>query len=176
MKGLMAAGQAKAVVVMGVSGSGKSSIGQGVANRMGWTYVEGDSLHPQANVDKMSRGIPLTDEDRWPWLDLVGAELARAHSKGHGIIVTCSALKRIYRDRLRKAVGGDLYFVYLDGSPDLLASRMRERRGHFMPSSLLESQLATLENPEGEPGVISVGIDEPVDVVIDAAVFQLAKL
>lgn len=176
MKGVMENERARAVVVMGVSGSGKSSIGQGIADRMGWAYVEGDSLHPEANVEKMSHGIPLSDEDRWPWLDLVGAELAHIHGKGQGIVATCSALKRIYRDRLRKAVGGDLYFVYLNGSPDLLASRMRERRGHFMPASLLESQLATLESPEGEPGVISVGIDEPMDVVIDAAVLQLDKL
>jgi gluconokinase len=172
----MGTNEAKAVVVMGVSGAGKSSVGEKLAERMGWHYVEGDSLHPDANVEKMAKGIPLTDEDRWPWLDLVGAELSRAHGKGEGVVVTCSALKRAYRDRLRDAVGGDLYFVYLDGTLDVLSARMRERQGHFMPASLLESQLATLEDPKGETKVVSVGIDEPVDDIVDAAVFQLSKL
>ncbi|MDE1159655.1 MAG: gluconokinase [Neorhizobium sp.] len=168
--------QPKAVVVMGVSGAGKSSVGQRLAERMACPYVEGDSLHPQANIDKMANGNPLTDEDRWPWLDRIGAQLSHARDRGQGVVITCSALKRSYRDRLRAAVGGDLYFVYLDGSPDLLAARMRNREGHFMPGSLLQSQLSTLENPKGEQGVVSVGIDEPVDDIVAAAILQLAKL
>jgi gluconokinase len=116
----------------------------------------------------MSEGIPLTDDDRWPWLDLIGTEL-RKGSKGKGIVVSCSALKKIYRDRLRKATGGPLAFVYLDGSLELLSKRMGERKGHFMPLSLLQTQLATLEVPTGEPGVVTVNIDTtPEEITANA--------
>jgi gluconokinase len=167
---------AKAVVVMGVSGAGKTSIAESLARRLGWIFVEGDRLHPQANIDKMAHGTPLTDDDRWPWLDLIGDELARATSRGESIVATCSSLKRTYRDRLRAAAKGPLYFVYLEGSHELLAGRMGERKGHFMPTSLLQSQLATLEPPVGEVGVVTVDIDASIELIVDHAIAGLEKL
>jgi gluconokinase len=166
----------RAIVVMGVSGAGKTSVAELLSRRLGCAYVEGDSLHPKANVAKMAEGIPLTDEDRWPWLDLIGGELAAARSRNESVVVTCSSLKRVYRDRLRKASNGMLYFVFLSGSPQLLASRMGERQGHFMPTSLLQSQLATLESPEGEDGVVTVDIDDSVEEIVRNAEAGLRKI
>ena len=113
-------------VVMGVSGSGKSSVGSGIANALALPFIEGDVLHPQSNVQKMASGIPLTDADRWPWLDRIGAEFARAEQ---GVVISCSALKKIYRDRLRQAADGPLAFIFLDGSPDVLRDHMGKRTG-----------------------------------------------
>ncbi|WP_425352927.1 gluconokinase [Rhizobium anhuiense] len=165
-----------AIIVMGVSGCGKSSVGEKLAEALHLAFVEGDALHPAANVEKMSKGIPLTDEDRMPWLDLIGEDMQAPLDKSEGIIVSCSALKRVYRDRLRAAVGGNLFFVYLEGSKALLTKRMGERKGHFMPVSLLESQLATLELPTGEPGVVTVDIDDTVDGIAATALKGLAAL
>jgi gluconokinase len=139
------------VVVMGVAGTGKTTIGPLLAARFGVPYAEGDEFHPQANIAKMSAGVPLTDDDRRPWLDAIGAW---AHERsGLGGVVSCSALKRSYRDRLRAAAPG-LVFVHLTGGRALIEDRMSHRRGHFMPTALLDSQFATLE-PLGpdEPGV-----------------------
>lgn len=159
----------QAVIVMGVSGCGKSSVGEALAQQAGLPFIEGDVLHPASNVDKMAAGIPLTDEDRWPWLTVIGERMADALSRGEGVVVSCSALKKIYRDHLRAATGGRLSIVYLEGSRDLLARRMGARTGHFMPLTLLDSQLATLEVPTGEPGVVTVSIDQPVEgIVADA--------
>jgi gluconokinase len=166
----------RAVVVMGVSGSGKTSIAEAIAGRLVLHFVEGDALHPVANVEKMSHGIPLTDDDRMPWLDRIGAEITAAFERGEGIVVSCSALKRVYRDRLRREAGGSLAFVYLEGSRELLTKRMGERKGHFMPTSLLESQLQTLQAPTGEPGVVTVDIDDSIDGIVDAAVQGLAEI
>lgn len=165
-----------AIIIMGVSGCGKSSVGEKLAEALHLAFVEGDALHPAANVEKMSKGIPLTDEDRMPWLDLIGEDMQASLDKSEGIIVSCSALKRVYRDRLRAAVGGNLFFVYLEGSKALLTKRMGERKGHFMPVSLLESQLATLEVPTGEPGVVTVDIDDTVDGIAATALKGLAAL
>ncbi|MBP1842210.1 gluconokinase [Rhizobium petrolearium] len=165
-----------AIVVMGVSGSGKTSVGELLAKRLDCTFVEGDRLHPAANVAKMAEGIPLTDDDRWPWLDLVGKELAEARSRSESVVATCSSLKRAYRDRLRQASGGSLCFVFLTGDPKVLEERMGARTGHFMPASLLQSQLATLESPKGEPGVVTVDIDASLDAIVDKALDQLAKI
>jgi gluconokinase len=165
-----------AIIVMGVSGSGKTSVAGALAKSLDLHFVEGDALHPASNVEKMSHGIPLTDEDRMPWLDLIGAEIAEAIQGGRGIVVSCSALKKIYRDRLRREAGGPLYFVFLEGSKALLLSRLSARKGHFMPPSLLESQLQTLEVPTGEPGVVTVGIDATVEGIAAAAVEALAAL
>ncbi|SCB62077.1 gluconate kinase, SKI family [Rhizobium aethiopicum] len=167
---------AHAIVVMGVSGCGKSSVGEKLAGALRLAFVEGDALHPASNVEKMSKGIPLTDEDRMPWLDLIGQRMKASLEKGEGIIVSCSALKRIYRDRLRVAAGGNLFFVYLEGSKALLTRRMGERKGHFMPVSLLESQLATLEVPTGEPGVVTVDIDDTIDGIAATALNGLSTL
>lgn len=165
-----------AIIVMGVSGCGKSSIGLKISDALGMQFVEGDQLHPASNVEKMSKGIPLTDDDRMPWLDLIGETMKASLDREQGVIVSCSALKRTYRDRLRKAVNGQLFFVYLSGSKELLTKRMGERKGHFMPMSLLESQLATLEVPTGEPGVVTVDIDDTIEGIAEAAFRDLKSL
>lgn len=159
-----------AIVVMGVSGCGKSSVGAGLAASLDLTFAEGDMLHPPANVARMAAGVPLEDADRWPWLDAVAQRLAM------GGIVSCSALKRSYRDRLRAGAGRPLAFVFLRGSPALLGGRMAARTGHFMPPSLLESQLATLEDPSGEPRTIVVEIDQPVAAILAEAAAALRAL
>ncbi|MBY5732094.1 gluconokinase [Rhizobium leguminosarum] len=168
--------KAHAIIVMGVSGCGKSSVGEKLAEALHLAFIEGDALHPAANVEKMSKGIPLTDEDRMPWLDRIGEDIKASLEKSEGIIVSCSALKRLYRDRLRAAAGGNLFFVYLEGSRALLMKRMAERKGHFMPASLLDSQLATLEVPTGEPGVVTVDIDYTVEGIAATALRGLASL
>ncbi|MBY3202257.1 MULTISPECIES: gluconokinase [Rhizobium] len=168
--------KAHAIIVMGVSGCGKSSVGEKLAEALHLAFIEGDALHPAANVEKMSKGIPLTDEDRMPWLDRIGEDIKASLEKREGIIVSCSALKRLYRDRLRAAAGGNLFFVYLEGSRALLMKRMAERKGHFMPASLLDSQLATLEVPTGEQGVVTVDIDDTVEGIAATALKGLASL
>lgn len=159
------------VVVMGVSGSGKSTVGRVVADRLGAGFVDADDLHPASNVAKMHAGVPLTDEDRAPWLALVGRTLADAGDSG--MAIACSALKRAYRDLIRAEAPGAV-FVELDGSRELLAARLAERQltepGHFMPPSLLDSQLATLEPlAEDEPGV-RVDIAPPLEDIVGALV------
>ena len=166
----------KAIIVMGVSGAGKTSIADLLAKRLGCKFIEGDQLHPSSNVKKMADGTPLTDEDRWPWLEIIGNELKASHTAGEDIVVTCSALKKIYREKLRSSGGEPLYFVFLKGSPELLASRMGARKGHFMPASLLQSQLATLESPEGETNVVTVDIDATVPEIVEDAIVRLQKL
>ena len=165
-----------AVMVMGVSGSGKSSVGARLAASSGVAYVEGDLLHPPANLAKMAKGTPLTDEDRWPWLDRIAAEISAALDRGEGVVVSCSALKKVYRDRLRAACAGRLWFVYLEGSEMVLHQRMGAREGHFMPLSLLQSQLATLEVPSGEIGVVTVDIDADLDTIVAEATAGLEVL
>lgn len=156
------------IVVMGVSGSGKTSVGQALAARLGIAFTDADDLHPAANVEKMRAGHPLTDEDRWPWLDRVGRKLADA-APG---VVACSALKRSYRDRIRAACGAPVRFVHLSGSRDQIAARMAARRDHYMPVSLLDSQFATLE-PPGPDEAVTIGIDAPVAALVDRIVQQL---
>ncbi|WP_345763993.1 gluconokinase [Diaminobutyricibacter sp. McL0608] len=155
------------VVVMGVSGSGKSTVGALLAESLGAPFTDGDDLHPPANVAKMAAGIPLDDDDRWPWLAAVGRTLAAAGPDG--LVVACSALKRAYRDAIR-AEAPTVRFVELDSSPAVLAARM-VRPGHFMPPSLLASQLATLEPlASDEPGVRIPNDDPPAVVIARAAV------
>jgi gluconokinase len=148
--------RAPLVVVMGVSGSGKSTVGTMLADRLGVPYAEADSFHPPANVRKMAAGTPLDDEDRRPWLDAIAGWLSE-HADGGGV-VSCSALRRRYRDRLR-ASGARMFFLHLDGSEELIARRLAERKGHFMPRSLLRSQFATLEplEPDEQGAVVPVG-------------------
>ncbi|MGR9250599.1 gluconokinase [Rhizobium leguminosarum] len=158
-----------AVIVMGVSGCGKSSVGERLAAQNGMPFLEGDQLHPAENVEKMAQGISLTDDDRLPWLDRIGAEIRTAQEASQGLVISCSALKRHYRDRLRQAATGRLVFVFLEGSRELLLSRMQARQGHFMPASLLDSQLETLEPPTGEAGVVTVAIDNALDDIVALA-------
>jgi gluconokinase len=152
------------VVIMGVSGCGKSSVGEGLAARLGIPYRDGDDLHPPANVEKMRTGTPLTDDDRWPWLDRVAEVLATEAP----VMVGCSALRRAYRDRLRAGAGGPVRFIHLTGNRDVIAGRMAARTGHYMPPSLLDSQFAALEIP-GPDEALSIDIDQPLDVIIAAA-------
>jgi carbohydrate kinase (thermoresistant glucokinase family) len=158
--------QVKAIVVMGVSGSGKTTIGELLAGRLGWDFVDGDDLHPPANVAKMRAGTPLTDADRWPWLDAIAGWIDTARAGRPGV-VTCSALKRVYRDRL---LGGrpEVRLVYLHGSFEMIAARQAARRGHFMPASLIESQFATLEPPGADERAISVAVDLAPEVIVGA--------
>jgi carbohydrate kinase (thermoresistant glucokinase family) len=149
-------------VVMGVAGCGKSTVAQALAERLGLPMIEGDALHPRANIESMRAGRPLTDADRWPWLDAVGAALAAAPG---GAVATCSALKRRYRDRLR-AAAGDVTFIHLAGERDLIAVRMAARAGHFMPLSLLDSQFAALEPPGPDERAVSVDIAAPPGAVL----------
>jgi gluconokinase len=157
------------VVVMGVSGTGKSTVGAALAAELRVPFVEGDDLHPEANRAKMASGIPLTDDDRAPWLDAVAASLS-----GEPVVVACSALKRRYRDRLRVAAP-DLVVVFLHGTPELLAARMEGREGHFMPTSLLRSQLDTLEEPAADEGVIPVDVALRPDEIVELVVHRLQK-
>jgi gluconokinase len=135
-----------AVVVMGVSGCGKSTVAEGIAAALGLHFIDGDRLHTDENIARMRAGIPLQDPDRWPWLDRVGACLADAGRWPQGVAIACSALRRAYRDRLRAAMPG-VRFVFLDGDAALIGSRMALRTGHYMPEAMLASQLQTLERP-----------------------------
>ena len=134
-------------VIMGVAGSGKTTIGALLAHALDIPFVEGDELHPRANIERMAHGIPLTDEDRRPWLLAIAQGLREAEQSGRGLVVTCSALKRSYRDLLRSQGAAETRFVYLRGNHPTVAERLARRRGHFMPASLLESQFAALEEP-----------------------------
>jgi len=161
-----------ALIVMGVSSSGKSSIGKALAERLGWRFADGDDFHPPANVEKQRAGQALTDEDRWPWLQSIADEIDRVTAEGGKLVVACSALKRAYRDLL---VHGrhDIRIVYLDGSRELIAKRMAARKNHFMPPSLLDSQFKTLEVPGTDEQVIAVSIDDDIDGIVAAIAKQL---
>ncbi|HSF62873.1 MAG TPA: gluconokinase [Paracoccaceae bacterium] len=150
------------IVIMGVAGCGKSSVGEGLAARLGIPYNDGDDLHPAASVAKMRAGVPLTDDDRWPWLDRVATELRDRAP----LIIGCSALRRAYRDRIRAGAGGPVQFVHLAGDRDLIAGRMAQRQGHYMPLSLLDSQFAVLE-PPGPDEALTIDIDQPLTAIID---------
>ena len=157
------------VVVMGVCGSGKTSVGRAIARRMGWAFLEGDDLHPVANRRKMSAGTPLTDEDRWPWLDRIAARMRQADGEGATMVVACSALRRVYRDRLR-GCGADVRFMHLTGDPALLRARMAQREDHFMPAGLLDSQLATLERAGPGEVIHDLDIAEDLEALARTAV------
>lgn len=153
------------IVVMGVSGSGKSTIAAALAARLGGLYLDADDFHPAANVAKMSAGTPLTDEDRMPWLRVVGEQMAAQTERDRLPVIACSALRRRYRDMLREH-GGEVFFVQLDGSPELLASRIGARVDHFMPASLLVSQLQSLEPLDADEDGMIVSIDQSVEHIV----------
>lgn len=163
------------VIVMGVSGCGKSSVAQKIAERLGWPLAEGDDFHPAANIAKMSSGIPLTDTDRWPWLDVIVEWTKERDEAGLSTVVTCSALRRCYRDRLSQAPG-KTYFIHLDGDREILFARMNARKDHFMPATLLDSQLATLEDLERDEHGFVVDIDADIETVVNTAINQLEQL
>jgi gluconokinase len=168
------ASEPAAVVVMGVSGAGKTTVGRALAERLGADFVDGDDLHSAAARAKMSAGHPLDDEDRWPWLDRI-AGVMRQKLGARGVVVACSALRRAYRDRLRAGVGPDLRFVYLKASPDLMRARVAGRKGHYMPASLVDSQFAALEPPDGEADVVTMAADADIGCAIPELVAELAR-
>ncbi|MGE7139436.1 gluconokinase [Luteibacter sp. NPDC031894] len=155
-------------IVMGVSGSGKSTIGQDLATRLGQPFVDGDDLHPQANRDKMARGMPLDDSDRQPWLDAIVGAMDAHRAVGQSLVVACSALKKHYRDFLRSG-HDDVRFVYLRAPRALLAERLGHRAGHFFDPALLDSQLATLEEP-GEDEALRVDVGPPPADVVECII------
>ncbi|OWF81101.1 gluconate kinase [Yersinia frederiksenii] len=165
----------RSIIVMGVSGSGKTTVGEAVARRIHAKFIDGDDLHPRANIQKMGSGHPLNDEDRMPWLErLSDAAYSLNHKNETGIIV-CSALKRCYRDRLREG-NPEMVFLYLKGSFDVIMGRLKARSGHFMPTDLLKSQFEALEEPGAEePDVICVDIDADIDEVVARCVSALGK-
>lgn len=161
------------VVVMGVAGTGKTTIGPLLAARLGVPYAEGDDFHPQANIDKMSAGIPLGDEDRWPWLDAIGAWADGR--RGLGGVVSSSALKRSYRDRLRATAPG-IVFVHLTGDRKLIEGRMSHRQGHFMPATLLDSQFATLQPLQPDEAGVAVDVSGSPEEITERAAKALDAL
>lgn len=161
------------VVVMGVAGTGKTTIGPLLAARLGVPYAEGDDFHPQANIAKMSAGVPLDDDDRWPWLDAIGTW---AHERaGLGGVVSCSALKRSYRDRLRAEAPG-VVFVHLSGDRALIEDRMAHRQGHFMPTALLDSQFATLQPLQADEAGVAVDVAGSPEEITARAVEALSGI
>jgi len=161
-------------VIMGVAGSGKTTIGAKLARALDIAFVEGDELHPTENVRRMAAGIPLTDDDRRPWLLAIAARLREAKRAGAGLVVSSSALKRSYRDLLRSEAQADVQVVYLKGTRELIAERMAQRRGHFMPPALLESQFATLEEPAPDEHAWVCDIRQPPDAIVAALVQRAA--
>ncbi|CRE98645.1 TPA: gluconokinase [Yersinia enterocolitica] len=165
----------RSIIVMGVSGSGKTTVGEAVARRIHAKFIDGDDLHPRANIQKMGSGHPLNDEDRMPWLERLSDAAYSLHHKNESGIIVCSALKRRYRDRLREG-NPEMVFLYLKGSFDVIMARLKARSGHFMPTDLLKSQFEALEEPGSEePDVICVDIDADIDEVVQRCVLALEK-
>jgi carbohydrate kinase (thermoresistant glucokinase family) len=157
---------------MGVSGSGKTTVGEKLAERLGWRYEDADTFHPASNVAKMSAGHPLTDEDRWPWLKAIAAEIDRVCEAGNHAVIGCSALKRAYRDVLVHE-RTDIRLVYLYGTEAVIAERLNRRKGHFMPSGLLASQFVTLEPPGADERPVTVSIDGSTETIVENILLQL---
>ena len=158
------------VVVMGVCGCGKTTVGRVVAETAGWPFLDADDFHPPANVAKMRAGTPLTDDDRWPWLERLADEMTAINARGGHAVLACSALRQAYRDRLMRA--GDVRFVHLKGDRETIAPRLAERAGHYMPATLLDSQLATLEEPRNAI-VVDIRLSVPEQAASIAAALNL---
>jgi gluconokinase len=162
------------VVVMGVSGVGKTTIGKRLAEALGARLLEGDDFHPKANIEKMSRGEALTDADRKPWLERLAAELDASRAKGESVVLTCSALRRSYRDILR-AGHDDVEFVFLDAAQSVIQKRIDARKGHFMPPSLLDSQFAALERPGTDERAVRGDATQPPEAIVASVLQQLRQ-
>jgi carbohydrate kinase (thermoresistant glucokinase family) len=160
-------------VMMGVCGTGKTSVGQIVASRMGWIFIEGDDLHPAANREKMASGTPLTDDDRWPWLDRITDRMRALDQAGQSAVIACSALRQVYRDRLRRS-GAQIIFLHLTGDANVIRQRMEGRTGHYMPPGLLDSQLATLEPALPGETLHQIDISGTVEGITEAAIRSLS--
>lgn len=161
------------IVVMGVAGCGKSTVVEAVRDQLGYTLAEGDDFHSKANIDKMADGIPLTDEDRWPWLELINKWMIARESLGESTVVSSSALKRSYREALSKNL--NVYFIHLDGSHELIEKRLKERKGHFMPPTLLPSQFATLEPLGQDENGEVISIEGSIDDMVQRAIKAIQK-
>jgi gluconokinase len=164
-----------AIVVMGVSGAGKSTVGRLIAAQLDCPFRDADSFHPKANIEKMASGQPLTDEDRWPWLRAIAAWIEEHRAAGTTCVATCSALKRVYRDLVTDNQRTDVRLVYLKGDIDLIAARLKVRTGHFMPPALLRSQFDALEEPRADEHAIAVPIDETPELIAADALMQLRR-
>ena len=162
------------IVLMGVSGCGKTTVGRALAERLGWDYIEGDDWHPPENVEKMRSGNPLADDDRWPWLERLSRELARRQRIGESVILSCSALRRDYRQRLAVA-DVDPLFVHLSAPCDLIVQRLESRKGHYMPSTLLESQLETLEPPGPGERCLTVSAVNRAEEIVDRLLQDIGR-
>ncbi|MCZ4345968.1 gluconokinase [Devosia neptuniae] len=168
---------ARIIIAMGVSSSGKSTVGQSIARRLHVPFLDGDGYHPEANVEKMRAGTPLTDEDRWPWLERLALALHEAADRKDAAVGACSALKRSYRDFLTQKAGEPILFVYLDGSRDVIGERMARRSHEYMPTSLLDSQFATLEAPDPTTeNVLIVPVTDSVEKITQAVTKFLTHL
>ncbi len=161
------------VVVMGVAGAGKTTVGLRLAEALHGQFIDGDDLHTDEARAKMSQGLALTDEDRWPWFDRIAEAIRTGMNRGETTIVASSALKRVYRDRLRQLAGAGLRFVYLSADRDLMRARVGGRHGHYMPASLVDSQFGTLEPPDGEPDVIAMAADADLNAAIPKLAAEL---
>lgn len=159
------------ICVMGVAGCGKSTIGAALAGKLGAAFMEADAHHPQANIEKMTAGEPLTDDDRWPWLDALGA----AAPQTGRVVIACSALRRVYRERLSAAAGEAIAFVHMAGTKDLIAERMKSRSGHFMPPALIDSQFATLEPLAPDENGVTLSIETAPEALIEDALKALKE-
>ena len=168
---------ARIIIVMGVSSSGKSTVGQSIARRLHVPFLDGDGYHPEANVEKMRAGTPLTDDDRWPWLERLSGALHEAADRKNAAVGACSALKRAYRDFLVEKAGEPILFVYLDGSREVIAERMARRHHEYMPTSLLDSQFATLEVPDpATENVLVVPVTDSVEKITQTVTKSLDHL
>jgi gluconokinase len=158
------------IIIFGVSGVGKTTVGKLLARELGWRFIEGDDFHPAANIQKMRSGHPLTDEDRWPWLDCLRKRIEQLLSAGENAVLACSALKRAYRDRLRVSDG--IKFVFLRGDPALVEKQLRSRHGHFMNAALLQSQFDDLEEPQPE-NVLTIELGRPPEEIVERIIAKL---
>ena len=163
------------LIVMGVTGCGKTTVGTLLAGQLGAMFLDGDDFHPPENVAKMRSGTPLTDQDRWPWLDRLGAVIEQSVAEHQRVVLACSALRRVYRDRITAACAEPPLFIHLAGGRDLIHARMAARREHYMPVALLESQIATLEPIELDENAIAVSIDAPADMIVESVLKRLDR-
>jgi gluconokinase len=153
------------VIIFGVSGAGKTTVGKLLARELGWRFVEADDFHPPANIKKMRSGDPLTDKDRWPWLERLRQQIERSLSVGENAVLACSALKRAYRDRLR--LGNEVKFVFLRGDYALVEKQLRSRHGHFMDANLLQSQFDDLEEPQPDENVLTIELGRTPEKIVE---------